>query len=798
MCLPLVAVLLTTHAMGQSSDRFAEVMRGLPDEAKQALLQASVANASGNYQSAIDILMPFSKSEPHPAISLFMGEMYERLQDYENAARAYGSALGLWNENPPQLPGNIFWKYGRSLLKSGRFTDAQPALERALTISGYESDSRVLVDLSTSYRKGGDIAKAYKTALINVCENALEDESWDSLHEITQIEHVDPDKGDSDSISRSWCPTVEITKYERPWNWTAQSRAEAAPAYLEAADKLARLGRQDLSLSYVILCSRAVKDLANGKNDYDPTQLLTVFDEVKIDPPLVAARYIVLVDIVEWQATKGHIGHAVTALGDAADDSEALFRMTNRGTDLDLIARLASRLSRTLFAYVSFDPETGQPRSKNPYEFLGIQAGQAMGDSYGEVSDSEDWANSFSVVVSGHGDLAGKDTKMKAIMETCIKNAKMEIPVKVFLSRLALGGNFEESDPDVEGTPLSQIDAAIKNARPGSIRSTTIEAYVLGRRLSRISAEVERMKPVAVTAVQFSADDSLIVAGGADGKGVLWDQRTGSPRQQLDGAEHVAFSPAGTSFLTAASKTVTVFDSATTKSIAQIDVSSDIESAKFLGESGILVVADESASLYDIRSKRMLRTVHEFRGDLIPVASAAISNDGQYLALGTQGLSESTSYKIYIWDAKTGKEITRLDGHESTVGQLQFSSDGHYLLSGSDDKTVRLWSVASWREVRKFTGHSDNIAGIAITRDAKLVAAASWDNSVIVWNADSGAIVQKFDGNGWWFSGLSFSSDGQQLLAASYDGTIKTLNPNSGEQISSLRIRPIKGGAGNR
>ena len=59
---------------------------------------------------------------------------------------------------------------------------------------------------------------------------------------------------------------------------------------------------------------------------------------------------------------------------------------------------------------------------------------------------------------------------------------------------------------------------------------------------------------------------------------------------------------------------------------------------------------------------------------------------------GTKIASGSLDKTIRVWNAKSGKTIIVLVGHDATVNCLSFSADGKYIFSGSLDGTIRIWS----------------------------------------------------------------------------------------------------------
>ena len=76
------------------------------------------------------------------------------------------------------------------------------------------------------------------------------------------------------------------------------------------------------------------------------------------------------------------------------------------------------------------------------------------------------------------------------------------------------------------------------------------------------------------------------------------------------------------------------------------------------------------------------------------VLSVSFSPDGRRIVSG------SYDRTIRIWDAESGQELSKLEGHTAVVLSVSFSPDGRRIVSGSDDKTIRIWDAESGQELR--------------------------------------------------------------------------------------------------
>lgn len=136
---------------------------------------------------------------------------------------------------------------------------------------------------------------------------------------------------------------------------------------------------------------------------------------------------------------------------------------------------------------------------------------------------------------------------------------------------------------------------------------------------------------------------------------------------------------------------------------------------------------------------------------------------------------------IHIWEAATGKEITRI----SQIGGeffAKFSNNGKYILSGNTVGELRVWDVSSGREVfRKIDSGDLSEVGVAISQDERYLAGGR--NIMRVWEIETGEEILE----------TPFSS-GNRFVTFSPDGKFLAFEGNASYPTHVVQIWEISTG----
>jgi WD40 repeat protein len=190
------------------------------------------------------------------------------------------------------------------------------------------------------------------------------------------------------------------------------------------------------------------------------------------------------------------------------------------------------------------------------------------------------------------------------------------------------------------------------------------------------------------------------------------------------------------------------------------------------------------------------------------VWAAAFCLDGTHvLSAGGNRLDNDkwvvgSDFALRLWDARTGREVGRLEDHTEAVRGVAVSPDGRRAVSvggqnapDGKDFALRLWDLEKRKLVRRFPrGHTNRVNGVAFAADGKRVVSASDDGTARLWDVDTGQEVRTFrtgeTGAVW---SADISRDGKRVLSGTGVGVLRVWGAETGDLIKSLRVseRPL-------
>ncbi|RIA88200.1 hypothetical protein C1645_252562 [Glomus cerebriforme] len=88
------------------------------------------------------------------------------------------------------------------------------------------------------------------------------------------------------------------------------------------------------------------------------------------------------------------------------------------------------------------------------------------------------------------------------------------------------------------------------------------------------------------------------------------------------------------------------------------------------------------------------------------------------------------------------KQLTTLDGHNTTTYCILFDRGGKRIITGSDDKLAKVWCASTGVLLRSLQGHRSVISDMAISKDGNLLATASEDATVLIWDLEKYQVVK--------------------------------------------------------
>jgi len=251
-----------------------------------------------------------------------------------------------------------------------------------------------------------------------------------------------------------------------------------------------------------------------------------------------------------------------------------------------------------------------------------------------------------------------------------------------------------------------------------------------------------------IASASYSPDGSKIVTGSWDFSARIWDSNTGADLRKLAGDDghtgfvnSAVFSPDGKYVLTASDDgTAKIWDASTGAVLATLTGHEDrVRQATFSKDGSQILTSsnDRTARIWDLKesvqatgSAAIETTVAQtFKGHKWAVLSAEFSDDGKFV------ITASEDNTARIWDATNGKELSILAGHTARVTSVAFApgNDSTRAVTASQDGAVKLWDTKENKEILTLDGHTREVTSVAFSPDGNYVLTASEDGRAILW-----------------------------------------------------------------
>ena len=290
-----------------------------------------------------------------------------------------------------------------------------------------------------------------------------------------------------------------------------------------------------------------------------------------------------------------------------------------------------------------------------------------------------------------------------------------------------------------------------------------------------------------VNDVAISPDGKFAASGGGTtyslGELIVWDLSTNQvyfKYQDLPNmVRSIAFSPDGKYIYTAggrnADKNFMVWEMNTGKKVKELSGQHGISSFD-LNEKGNMMVSGGLNKEVNLWNIDLGAIVGKFLDLQYFVTEVSISPDGRFIA-SAGGDYAAKKGELKLWDAQNGQLIYNLgwfgEGHQHAVNSVDFSPNGKYLASGSEDGTFKIWDAATGKELKDFTEPYTQITKVRFSPDGEYVAISGKDKTVKLWEIETGKKVAIFRGHLDEVIGLAFDRKGKYLISGGVDKLVK-------------------------
>ena len=163
------------------------------------------------------------------------------------------------------------------------------------------------------------------------------------------------------------------------------------------------------------------------------------------------------------------------------------------------------------------------------------------------------------------------------------------------------------------------------------------------------------------------------------------------------------------------------------------------------------------------------------------VSDLQFSTDRRWL------VSAQNNGTIGLWDLATGELLQQFVGHRGPATAAALLPNGKQILSTGLDDTVRLWDIFSGNETWRGEFGLGGALCVAVSADGATAAWAGYGRKIIVWDLEHQQKKFELTTPATIVPDLEFSPDGSLLAAAGKEGSIRLYDVQTGAEKKRIQ-----------
>jgi len=234
-----------------------------------------------------------------------------------------------------------------------------------------------------------------------------------------------------------------------------------------------------------------------------------------------------------------------------------------------------------------------------------------------------------------------------------------------------------------------------------------------------------------------------------------------------EGIKKIVFSENGQLIATCGGNTVKVWNASNGNLVLQYDHAITVNDLAFLENDSLIFVADDyKAVVLNIQKNEVVKSIDAHNNFVLFVSS----DDG---SIATYGMDKT----VKVWNADLELQYS-LYGHQLSVNTVALSSDGKFIVSGSDDREILIWNTEKGIAEHRIKA----LSGVRklLTVENNIISCLD-SNQLKIYNLENGKLVKRIKVGTTSTMDIALQND--RMAIGFYDGSVALFRYPTFEEI---------------